>query len=102
MRFPQVSERVKEAPAHALRAVFATIGQVLLVTDRMKNKAAGEKQAAPPATSASASGTASASKTGRRRPRRPRRPVPAESAPEAKAGSASVSSAGRRWRDSGR
>ena len=63
MRFPQVSERVKEAPAHALRAVFASIGQVLLVTDRMKNKAAGEKQAAPPAPSASASGTASATKT---------------------------------------
>ena len=38
MRFPQVSERVKEAPANALRAVFASIGQVRLVTDRMKNK----------------------------------------------------------------
>src|SRR5450755_2273307 len=48
MRFPQVSERVKEAPAHALRAVFASIGQVLLVTDRMKNKPAEEEQAAGP------------------------------------------------------
>ena len=48
MRFPQVSERVKEAPAHALRAVFASIGQVLLVTDRMRNKPAkGEKAAGP-------------------------------------------------------
>jgi hypothetical protein len=47
MRFPQVSERVKEAPAHALRAVFASIGQVLLVTDRMKNKPAEEKAAGP-------------------------------------------------------
>ena len=48
MRFPQVSERVKEAPAHALRAVFATIGQVLLVTDRMKNKPAEEEKARSP------------------------------------------------------
>ena len=49
MRFPQVSERVKEAPAHALRAVFASIGQVLLVTDRMKNKPAEEETPAAPA-----------------------------------------------------
>ena len=48
MRFPQVSERVKEAPAHALRAVFASIGQVLLVTDRMKNKPTEEEKAAGP------------------------------------------------------
>ena len=45
MRFPQVSERVKEAPAHALRAVFASIGQVRLVTDRMKNKPGAEERA---------------------------------------------------------
>ena len=43
MRFPQVSERVKEAPANALRSVFAGIGQVLLVTDRMKKKAGDRK-----------------------------------------------------------
>jgi hypothetical protein len=41
MRIPQqVSERVKEAPAQALRAVFSGIGQVLLVADRIKNRAA--------------------------------------------------------------
>jgi hypothetical protein len=40
MRIPQqVSERVKEAPAQALRAVFSGIGQVLLVADRIKNRA---------------------------------------------------------------
>jgi hypothetical protein len=38
MRIPQVSERVKEAPAHALRAVFAGIGQLLLITDRLRNR----------------------------------------------------------------
>ena len=31
MRVPQVSERVKEAPAQALRAMFAGIGQLLLL-----------------------------------------------------------------------
>jgi hypothetical protein len=36
----QVNERVKEAPAHALRAVFAGIGRLLSVTDRIRNKPA--------------------------------------------------------------
>ncbi len=36
---PEVSERVKEAPAQALRAVFSGIGQVLLVADRIKSRA---------------------------------------------------------------
>src|SRR6201982_2920866 len=39
MRVPQVSERIKEAPAHALRGVFAGIGQLLLITDKLRNKA---------------------------------------------------------------
>lgn len=39
MRFPQVSDRVKEAPAQALRGVFAGIGQLLLFTDKLRNKA---------------------------------------------------------------
>ena len=39
MRVPQVSERIKEAPAHALRGVFAGIGQLLLITDRLRHKA---------------------------------------------------------------
>jgi hypothetical protein len=49
MRMPQqVSERVKEAPAQALRAVFSGIGQVLLVADRIKSRAA-EPDRAPSA-----------------------------------------------------
>jgi hypothetical protein len=36
----QVNERVKEAPAHALRAMFAGIGRLLSVTDRIRNKPA--------------------------------------------------------------
>jgi hypothetical protein len=42
MRVPQVNERVKEAPAHALRAVFAGIGQLMLITDRLRNRPADE------------------------------------------------------------
>jgi len=41
MRFPQVGERMREAPAHALRAMFAGIGQVLLVADRMRSRPDG-------------------------------------------------------------
>jgi hypothetical protein len=39
MRSPQVSDRIKEAPAQALRGVFAGIGQLLLITDKLRNKA---------------------------------------------------------------
>jgi hypothetical protein len=51
MRVPQVSERIKEAPAQALRGVFAGIGQLLLYTDKLRNKApyARLPAAAPPA-----------------------------------------------------
>ena len=68
MRVPQVNERVKEAPAHALRAMFAGIGQLLLVTDRLRNRATGtEKDEAPaegaaPAQAAPTDGAASAAK----------------------------------------
>jgi hypothetical protein len=50
MRVPQVSERIKEAPAQALRGVFAGIGQLLLYTDKLRNKAPyARMHAAPPA-----------------------------------------------------
>ena len=38
MRVPQVSDRIKEVPAQALRGVFAGIGQLLLITDKLRNK----------------------------------------------------------------
>jgi hypothetical protein len=51
MRIPQqVAERVKEAPALALRAVFSGIGQVLLVADRIKSRAAEPTRAQPGVT----------------------------------------------------
>jgi hypothetical protein len=45
MRVPQVNERVKELPAQALRGVFAGIGQVLLLTDKLRNKTPPGRQA---------------------------------------------------------
>ena len=57
MRIPQVTERMKEAPAHALRAVFAGIGQVLLVADRIKNRATDGDGTPPAAAPAAASAT---------------------------------------------
>src|SRR5580704_11397271 len=44
MRVPQVSERIKEAPAQALRGVFAGIGQLLLFTDKLRNKTPASQQ----------------------------------------------------------
>lgn len=38
MPMPQVPERIKEAPALALRAVFAGIGQMLLATDKIRSR----------------------------------------------------------------
>ena len=66
MRVPQVNDRVKEAPAVVLRAVFAGIGQLMSTADKIRNSPAwGQAPAAPepaarePATpeTAAASGT---------------------------------------------
>ena len=61
MRVPQVTDRMKEAPAQALRAVFAGVGSVLLVADRLRHRPGQENgqetgqrnghPAPPPATS---------------------------------------------------
>ena len=55
MRVPQVNERVKEGPAHALRALFAGIGQLLSASDKLRGKSAtaqapAETKAAAPET----------------------------------------------------
>jgi hypothetical protein len=50
MRIPQqVAERVIQAPAQALRTVFSGVGQVLLVADRIRNRAAEPEPAQPAA-----------------------------------------------------
>ena len=48
MRIPQVNDRVKEAPAQVLRAVFAGIGQLMSTADKIRNKPdSAEAPAAP-------------------------------------------------------
>ena len=75
MRIPPPPERIKEAPAHALRAVFAGVGQVLLMTERVRQRAveqvhpraapapgpapAPEAEAVPPSPAGSAEAAAS-------------------------------------------
>jgi hypothetical protein len=77
MRIPQqVPERVKEAPAQALRAVFSGIGQVLLVADRIRNRGAQPERPQPAAAA-----------------------PPAQSGPSAQSGSAQAAPASEtRWR----
>jgi hypothetical protein len=67
MRVPQVSERIKEAPAHALRGVFAGIGQLLLITDKLRNKASHQdvQQDRMPVASKSVTDTTVTSPAGR-------------------------------------
>jgi hypothetical protein len=52
MRVLHVNERIKEAPAQALRGMFAGIGQLLLVTDKLRNK--GQEETEPAADAAQA------------------------------------------------
>ena len=47
MPIPQVSDRIKEAPAVALRAVFAGVGQLLMAVDKIR--AQMQEQARSPA-----------------------------------------------------
>ena len=79
MRVPQVSERIseriKEAPAQVLRGVFAGIGQLLLYTDKLRNKAPFGQQV-PPARAPEPSQTATS------------RTAPAETVPDRTAASA--------------
>lgn len=55
MRIPQTPERIKEAPAQVLRAVFAGVGQVLLMTERIRRRAIGQEHS--PEASGGALGT---------------------------------------------
>ena len=82
MRVPQVSERIKEVPAQALRGVFAGIGQVLLYADKLRNKTPASQhvpQARGPERSATAADPAPAEPAPG-----PATAPPAEQAPEAR------------------
>lgn len=77
MPLPQVNDRLKEIPAQALRTVFATIGQLLLVADRLRARAAeqlsgsGEPTATRPAGQAPAPAPASPPPAKPAKPARP-------------------------------
>jgi hypothetical protein len=60
MRVPHVTERIKEAPVQALRGVLAGIGQVLLFTDKLRNKNAETAPAGDDASGGTATATAEA------------------------------------------
>jgi hypothetical protein len=47
---PEVSDRIKEAPAQVMRGVFAGIGQVLLITDKLRNKTPDHQHVPPSRT----------------------------------------------------
>src|SRR5437764_7581872 len=83
MRVPQVSERIKEAPAHALRGVFAGIGQLLLITDKLRNKASHQDvpQARTPVAPETVTDTTVTSPTGRDAETAPVAAAPAAAAP---------------------
>jgi len=52
MPLPQVSDRIKELPGQALRAVFAGVGQLLLAAEKVREQLAtpADEQAKPSAT----------------------------------------------------
>ena len=76
MPLPQVNDRLKEIPAQALRTVFATIGQVLLVADRLRARAAGQ-----PSGSGQATATRPADRAPAPAPPRPAKPAPGQPEP---------------------
>jgi hypothetical protein len=84
MRVPQVNDRVKEAPAQVLRAVFAGIGQLMSTADKIRNKpATAEAPAASrPAAPEPAPAETAAQETPAPEPAAPE-PVVTETAPVA-------------------
>jgi hypothetical protein len=99
MRIPPPPERIKEAPAHALRAVFAGVGQVLLITERVRQRAveqvhphvasapaqapAPDAAPPPPVGSAPAGASPAAFRATASRPASPEATVPEAAVPEA-------------------
>jgi hypothetical protein len=66
MPLPPVNDRIKEIPAQALRAVFAGIGQMLLIADKLRARAVEQvsgPDAAPAAQPADAAQRADAART---------------------------------------
>ena len=74
MRVPQVKERVKESPASALRAMFAGIGSMLSVKDKIRHRAGAENSTPETAAAAPESTITPEATVAARKPRPHRRP----------------------------
>ena len=101
MPLPQVNERIKEVPAQALRAVFAGIGQVLLVADKIRNRAVEQVSGttavtAPPREAPATEPAAEPAAGAGEPPERAGRAGPA--VPAVPAGKAEPAAEGSRWR----
>jgi hypothetical protein len=72
MRIPQVTDRMRRAPVHALRAVFTGIGQMFVAADRLKEQAG---QSAAPATAGQARSAAGGNVPGQDRRHGPAGPA---------------------------
>jgi hypothetical protein len=88
MRIPQLSDRIKEAPTQALRAVFAGIGQMLLAADRIRKRDSQQRPgsttsapvtAAKPAAATPAAATPAAAEP---QPAKPAAATPAAAEPQ--------------------
>ena len=81
MRVPPVRERIKEAPAQALRGVFAAIGQLLLITDKLRNKPPADTDVPPARTPAPSETVTDAQASSPASREAAAKPAPAEPAP---------------------
>jgi hypothetical protein len=80
MHVPQISDRVKEAPAVALRGLLAGVGQLLLITDKLRNKTAAPEDV-PQARTPDAAETVTAEPEAKAAPEAAPAPAEAKAAP---------------------
>ena len=86
MGIPQVSDRIKEAPAHALRAVFSGFGQLLLAAERLRHQADNAAAGARPGPAPAAGTAGPATMQATAATATPAEATPAEARPAAAAG----------------
>ena len=71
MPMPQLTDRIKEAPAIMLRAVFAGVGQLLLAVDKVRNDVLNHEQAPKTAAAPGQPGTGQPAQPGTGQPAQP-------------------------------
>ncbi|MGO9141022.1 MAG: hypothetical protein ACLP70_06150 [Streptosporangiaceae bacterium] len=99
MRIPQVSDRMREAPVQALRATFASIGQLLLAADRLWSRSEPATPAGSPATAQQDQAAKAAAAGPGRQPQRGR---PARKAATTQRGRPGKAGAAQRGRQTGK